>query len=147
MSGDRRKRRFRDDFINQILINLVHYQKSVVPAYPGCNCAEFALWNDCAARVVRRGDKHATGFQSPVPLYVVERQLIVLPGARGGGNRYSVKQPDEMAITWIARIRNQDFVSDINQRSEREQQRTGCAGSNDDALPGYSDAKLLLIEP
>ena len=50
-SGDSRKRRFRDDFINQILINLVHDQKSVVPAYLGCNCAEFALWNDCAGRV------------------------------------------------------------------------------------------------
>jgi hypothetical protein len=52
-----------------------------------------------------------------------------------------------MAITWIARIRHRDFVSDINQHSEREQQRTGCVGSNDDALPRCSDAKLVLIDP
>lgn len=52
-----------------------------------------------------------------------------------------------MALAWIARIRQQDFVSDINQRSEREQQRTGYAGSNDDSLPECSDAKLVLIDP
>ncbi|CAM5454978.1 hypothetical protein SSTU70S_01271 [Stutzerimonas stutzeri] len=87
-----------------------------------------------AGRVGRRGDQRADALLVPVALDQLRRQLVTHLGTDRHQLRRAFDQPQEMPVARIAGVGEQPVLAGIDQQAGSQQQRTGAAGSNQDAL-------------
>jgi len=101
-------------------------------AAPVVNAGEFAGWNAGAGGVGWAGDQDGAGGRGGVALDQFPGELEVAAGVDREGDRTGIAKLGEMPVAGITGIGHQHLVARACQQAQRQQQRAGCAGGDDD---------------